>query len=106
MVDTFGHLRGRLLLLLLGLWTLCATRSVVHKSTGRPRARRRLVAAKTAGLVDAAELEASVANQPFAVVGVLDRDRFADERLADEDEAAGPLDFAVRAHPAHSGALA
>src|SRR5208282_4294741 len=36
MADSFGHLRSRLLLLLSLLWTLWATRSVVHKSPGPP----------------------------------------------------------------------
>jgi hypothetical protein len=35
MVDTFLLRSERLLLLLFVLWTLWATRSVVHKSTGR-----------------------------------------------------------------------
>ena len=60
-------------------------RGVVPKSTGWPR---RLVTAKAAGFVDATELDVGVTDQPFAVLGLFDRDQFADQRLADEDEVA------------------
>src|SRR5580658_6222127 len=99
MVDTFGPLQGGILLLLLGLWACGQRLGVVHKSTGR-RARQ-LAAAEAGGLVDAAELDVGEANQPFALLGLLDRDRFADQRFADEDEVAAPFDLAVRADATH-----
>ncbi len=102
MADTFGHLRSRLLLRLSLLWTLWATRSVVHKSTGPPGLFQ-LSPAQPTVLVDESEFDVAVADEPLALLGLLDRDRFADQRLADEDEVAGPLDAAVGAHPAHRG---
>jgi len=105
MVDTFGHLRVRLLLLLpILLWTLWATRGVVHKSTGAPR-RRQFAPAQPAARIDESELDMGVAHKPFAGLGFLDRHRLADQRLADEDQVAGPFDHAVRSNPAHGGAV-
>ncbi len=81
---------------------LWATRSVVHKSTGPPGLFQ-LSPAQPTVLVDESEFDVAVADEPLALLGLLDRDRFADQRLADEDEVAGPLDAAVGAHPAHRG---
>jgi hypothetical protein len=100
MADTFGHLRSQLLLLLSRLWTLWATRSVVHKSTARPRLCQ-FASAQPAAFLDEAELDVGVADALLALLGLLERDRFADQRLADEDEIPGPLDAAVCAHSPH-----
>ena len=66
MVDTFGHLRRRLLLPL-RLWTLWATLlGVVHKSRGRRP--RHFPTAKATALVDEAEFDVGVADPPFAIL--------------------------------------
>ena len=102
MVDTFGHLRGRLLLLFRVLWTLWATHRVVHKSTGAPRLRQ-FAPAQPAARVDEPELDVGVAHEPFALLRLFDRHRLADQRLADENQVAGPFDHAVRSNSAHGG---
>ena len=100
-VDTFGHLRVRLLLLfLVRLWALWATRGVVHKSTGAPRLRQ-FPSAQPAARVDESEFDVGVTDEPFAVLGLLDRPRLADQRLANENQIASPFDHAVRPNPAH-----
>ena len=102
MVDTFGHLRGRLLLLLF-LWDCGQRLSVVHKSTGgRPR---QFPAAKAAAFVEESEFDVGVANPQFARLGLLDRHGLADQGLADEDQVAGPFDHAVRAHAPHGAVV-
>ena len=90
MVDTFGHLRGRLQLLLPGLWTLWATRRVVHESAGAPRLRQ-FAPAQPAARIDESELDVGVADEPFACLGLLDRHRLADQRLADEKSSRRPI---------------
>jgi hypothetical protein len=51
-------------------------------------------------LIDEAELDVGVANSQFALLGLLDRHRVADQRLAHEDQLASPFDLAARAHAA------
>ena len=84
-------------LLLLGLWTLWATRSVVHKSTALPL---RWACESMAATVEHAEHTGPKATvqRPSSVD---EGDGLADQRLADEDLGALPLDHAVAAHPAH-----
>ncbi len=102
MVDTFGHLRGRLLLLLPRLWTLSGTRGVVHKSTGAPRLRQFPPAQPGVG-IDECEFDVGVADKPFAPFVLLGRHRLANQRLADENQVAAPFDHAVRPRAAHGG---
>src|SRR5271165_7215377 len=86
--------RSGLLLLLAKLWTLWATRSVVHKSTAGRFGFSQAVAA----MGDDAEHDRAEADRP--AVGVFgEADRFAGERAIEVDELAPPFDFAVRAHP-------
>jgi len=68
----------------------CGQRGVVHKSTGPPGLFQ-LSPAQPAALVDETEFDLAVADEALALLGLLDRDRFADQRLAYEDEVAGPL---------------
>jgi len=82
------------LLLLLRLWTLWATRSVVHKSTVVGFWFAQTVVA----MGDDAEHEGSVGDRPIAVVVFDDTDRLADQRRADVDGAALPSDLAIVAH--------
>src|SRR5271165_572839 len=86
--------RSSLLLLLPRLWTLWATRSVVHKSTAGGFGFAQAVAA----MGDNAENDRAEADRPAG--GVLgEADRLAGERAIEVDELASPFDFAVRAHP-------
>src|SRR5260370_18892971 len=103
MVDTFPHIEGSVLLLWLRGWAGGQGSGVVHGSRGGLQRAGHLAAAERAGLVDEAQLDVGVAHPPFAPVGLLDADRLADQRLADEDQVAAPFDFAARAHSTHGG---
>src|SRR5271165_3327878 len=86
--------RSSLLLLLPRLWTLWATRSVVHK----PTAGRFGFSQAVAAMGDDAENDRAEADRPAG--GVLgEADRLAGERAIEGNELAPPFDFAVRAHP-------
>src|SRR5271169_2575506 len=50
--------------------------------------------------MDVPEFDIGIAHQPVATFGLDDANRFADQRLADKDQLAGPLDLAIAAHPA------
>ena len=95
MVDT-QSCSGRFLLL--GLWSLWATRlRVVHTSTGLFFfVDQRFAVEPRASWVDIAELEVSEANEPFAIFRFGDPYRFTYEHLAYKDHLAAPLDLAVR----------
>ena len=56
-------------------------------------------------MVDEAEVDRAVVRRPGAVVGLVEADRFAGQRLVDVDGAAPPLDLAVVAHPTHRAIL-
>src|SRR5260370_26391632 len=103
MVDTFPHIEGSVLLLLLRRWACGQRIGVVHTSTGGLQRAWQFAAAEPAGLVDEAQLDVGVAHPPFSPAGLLDADRLADQRLADEDQVAAPFDFAAPAHPTHGG---
>jgi hypothetical protein len=75
------------------LWTLRATRSVVHKSTALLRQPDQRVAA----LGEETEQDRAVADRPEALV---EADGLAAQRLADVDEGAAPADQSVALHPA------
>ena len=82
--------------MLLGLWTLWATRSVVHKSTARGFGFSQAVAA----MGDDAERDGAEADRPAG--GVFgEANRLAGERAIDVDEFASPFDFAVGAYAPH-----
>jgi hypothetical protein len=78
------------------LWTLRATRSVVHKSTALLRQPDQRVAA----LGEETEQDRAVADRPEAVVALVEADGLAAQRLADVDEGAAPADQSVALHPA------
>jgi len=83
-------------LLWFGLWTLWATRGVVHKSTATGG-----FAQAIAAMRDDAERDRSIVSGKVSG-GVLDQtDRLASECLVDVDRVAQPLDLAVGAHPPH-----
>src|SRR6266540_504323 len=94
-VTHFSFRSGLLLLLLWGLWTLWATRlRVVHKSTGLALEFAQTVAAMS----DDAECDRPVRGDPVAVLVFNETNRLADQRFADVDRVALPLDLAVVAH--------
>src|SRR5688572_1029708 len=70
-------------------------RSIVHRGIRRTSRRQEAVAARR----DGAERHRAVRDVPGAVLGFGEPHRLAGECAADEDEAAAPLDLAVRAHP-------
>src|SRR5439155_23306055 len=79
-------------LLLLRLWTLWATRSVVHKSTAFSFGFSQPIAAMS----DGAEHERSIANGPTVLV-FAESDGFADQSCTDVDHIAVQLDLAIMA---------
>ena len=82
--------------LLQRLWTLWATRSVVHKSTALGSGFSQAIAA----MGDDAERDGAEADRPAG--GVFgEANRLAGKRAIDVDELASPFDFAVGAHAPH-----
>ena len=79
----------------------CGQRSWALSAGSTGRRPRHFPTAKATALVDEAEFDVGVADPPFAILRLFDRHRLADQRLADEDQVAGPFDHAVRAHPPH-----
>src|SRR5262245_21409800 len=95
-------------LFLLGLWALWATRlRVVHKSTGLfCVVHQRLAVEALAFRIDEAERDVGKADEPFAVLGLGDRDRLTDQQPTDKDQLAAPLDLAILPHATHRAVLA
>jgi len=99
MGDILIHLASRMLRLM-GLWG-CGDRGSdlhqIHRSVS-PSERTR---AQPAPLrMDVSEVDIGIAHQPVAALGFNDANRFADQRLADKDQLAGPFDLAGAAHAA------
>src|SRR5215471_128895 len=99
MGDTLIHLASRLLQLM-GLWGCGDRGSDLHQIHGSVGCVQRTGAEPAALRMDVAELDIGVAHQPVASFGLDHANRFADQRLADKDQFAGPFDLAVAAHPA------
>src|SRR5437763_10882099 len=51
--------------------------------------------------VDGSELDRTITQLPSSISDFGERDRLADERLADKDQLTAPLDLAILADPAH-----
>jgi hypothetical protein len=64
-----------------------------------PRPGRRKAAKFFASTFDNSEVDVGEANDPIAVRGLSDADRFARQGLADEHGITAPLDLAVAVHP-------
>src|SRR5260370_38073687 len=97
MVDTFPHIEGSVLLLLLRRWACGQRIGVVHTSTGGLQRAWQFAAAEPAGLVDEAQLDVGVAHPPFAPLRLLEADRLPHQRPPDADQVPAPLGFAARA---------
>src|SRR6516162_3513781 len=99
MGDTLIDLASRLLQLM-GLWGCGDRGSDLHQIHGSVGCVQRTGAEPAALRVDVTELHIGVAHQPVASFGLDHANRFANQRLTDKDQLAGPFDLAVAAHPA------